>query len=340
MKSSKISVGVAGCGHLGSIHCKLLNAICSGNPQINFVGVYDIDKSRSEGIAASYKITSFDTLEQMLSEINSLIIVSTTSAHYEIAKSALQKEINLFIEKPVTSSLKEAEKLIEISESKQVKIQIGHVERFNPALVALEKYDLKTMFIESHRLAQFNPRGTDVSVIQDLMIHDIDIILSLVKSPIQKIDANGVPILSDTIDIANARLQFENGCAANVTASRISLKKMRKMRIFQQNAYISIDFLNNKPEIFRLADISVIPKSGLSYPVSADKHIIFEQPEIDLNNTNPIKNELESFFKSILDDKPVKVSLEEAKEAVEVADSIINIIANTKKQFDRPKEEK
>jgi len=331
MKTNKINAGVAGCGHLGSIHCKLLNAISSENPKVSFIGVFDIDKSKADEIAASYIVKSFDSLEHMLAEINSLVIVTTTSAHFEVAKYALQKEINLFIEKPVTSSLYDAEKLIEISKSKKVKIQVGHVERFNPALTALEKYDLKPMFIESHRLAKFNPRGTDVSVIQDLMIHDIDIILSLVKSPIQKIDANGVAILSDNIDIANARLQFASGCAANVTASRISLKKMRKMRIFQQNAYISIDFLNNKPEIFRLADISVIPKSGLSYPVSSDKHIIFEQPEIDTDNTNPIKNELESFFKSILDDKPVKVTLEEAKEAVEVADSIIKIIANTKR---------
>jgi predicted dehydrogenase len=182
------------------------------------------------------------------------------------------------------------------------------------------------MFIESHRLAQFNPRGTDVSVIQDLMIHDLDIILHLVRSPIEKIDANGVAVISDNIDIANARLSFQNGCVANITASRISLKKMRKMRIFQQNAYIAIDFLNNKSEIFKLVDVSQLTK-GLSYPVSDSKKIIFEEPIDSRENFNPIKEELSAFFRSIIENKPVKVSLEEGAQAVEIADRIMKIIS-------------
>jgi len=232
----------------------------------------------------------------------------------------------LFIEKPVTASLDEAENLIKASKKSSGKIQVGHVERFNPALTSLESYKLSPMFIESHRLAQFNPRGTDVSVIQDLMIHDIDIILYLVNSPLEKIDANGVAVISDKIDIANARLKFKNGCVANITSSRISLKKMRKMRIFQQNAYISIDFLNNKSEIFKLADIEDLSK-GLSYPVSETKKIVFEEPIESRENANPIKDELETFFNSIITDQPVKVTLEEGAKAVEAADRIMKIIS-------------
>lgn len=246
-----------------------------------------------------------------------------------IAEAAIKKKINVFIEKPVTSSLNEAKELIKLAGNSDARIQVGHVERFNPALTSLDNYEVKPMFIESHRLAQFNPRGTDVSVILDLMIHDIDIILHLVNSPISKIDANGVAVISEAIDIANARLTFKNGCVANLTSSRISLKKMRKMRIFQNNAYISIDFLNNKSEIFRLAELDT-PASGTSFPVSDTKKIIFEHPEIgNPENANPIKNELESFFGSIINQKPVKVSLEDGKQAVEVADEIIKIISKS-----------
>ena len=326
----KLNIGLAGCGHLGSIHCKLLNEIASQNPDYHFTGIYDIDTAKSKKISEEYNVKAFTTLDELLVEINALIIVTPTSTHFEIAEKAINKNINSFIEKPVTSTLNEAKKLIELVKNKSVKIQVGHVERFNPALTSLEKYELKPMFIESHRLSQFNPRGTDVSVIQDLMIHDIDIISNLVKSPIDRIDANGVAVISNEIDIANARLSFKNGCVANITASRISLKKMRKMRLFQGNSYISIDFLNNKSEVFRLTD-SDSKEPGMSFPVSDSKKIIFEQPEFaDSKDVNPIKNELNSFFNSIMNDKPVKVSLEDGKQAVEIADEIIKIISKTK----------
>lgn len=327
MAKNSLSIGLAGCGHLGNIHARLLKEVESINNSLVFIGVCDIDQARANETANKYNVKAFDTLNKLLDVIDTLIIVTSTPSHFEIAQKALVKNINLFIEKPVTASLGEAESLIELAKKSKAKIQVGHVERFNPALTSLESYKLNPMFIESHRLAQFNPRGTDVSVIQDLMIHDIDIILNLVKSPIEKIDANGVAVISKNIDIANARITFANGCVANVTSSRISLKKMRKMRIFQPNSYISIDFLNNKSEIFRLVESEMQPSSGSkTFPVSDSKKIVFEEPTIDTENINPIKNELESFFDSILNDKPVKVTLEDGKQAVEVADRVMKMI--------------
>lgn len=315
---------------MGKIHAKLLDEISKGQNNIEFAGVFDVDNTASEGVFIQYGVKKFESQEELFRNIDTLIVVTPTSSHFEIAEKAIEAGINVFIEKPVTSSLDEALRLIELAKGSKVKIQVGHVERFNPALTSLEKSDIKPMFIESHRLSEFNPnpRATDVSVIQDLMIHDIDIILHLVNSPIKKIDANGVAVISDEIDIANARLTFESGCVANLTASRISLKKMRKMRVFQNNAYISIDFLKNKSEIFRLVD-STTEAAGMTFPVSDTKKIIFEEPTLSSpggEEVNPIKNELLSFFDSIRNDKPVKVSLEDGKEAVEAADKIKNII--------------
>jgi predicted dehydrogenase len=327
MNEKLLKIGLAGCGHLGKIHCKLLKEISAKDPGIHFTGIFDIDRNVSNKAAEKFGVISFETLEDLLGSVNALVIAAPTSKHFEIAKPAIEKNINLFIEKPVTSTSGEARELMELNKKNPVKIQVGHVERFNPALTSLSEYVLNPMFIESHRLAQFNPRGTDVSVIQDLMIHDIDIILNLVKSPIDKIDANGVAVISDAIDIANARLTFKNRCTANITASRISVKKMRKMRIFQNNAYLSIDFLKNKSEIFRLVDSSAPEGDGKSIPVSNTKKIVLEEPECDAQeNPNPIRNELESFLYSIINNNPVKVSLEDAKRAVEVADEIIKII--------------
>jgi len=328
LSTKRINIGLTGCGHLGKIHCRLINEIAQNDTNVFFAGVYDSDSAITETISKEYSIKAYKSLDEMLGEVDALVIVTPTSTHFEIAQKALAKDINIFIEKPVTSSLKEAEELIKMAEGMKVKIQVGHVERFNPALVALEKFEMKPRFIESHRLAQFNPRGTDVSVIQDLMIHDIDIILHLAGSPVKKIDANGVTVISDEIDIANARLTLENGCVANLTSSRISLKKMRKMRIFQGNAYISVDFLNNKSEVFRLTD-SDVKSEGMSLPISDTKKIIYEEPKPEnAESINPIKNELESFIESIVSDKPVKVTLNAGKEAVEVADKIIEIIKN------------
>lgn len=331
MNAKKLNIGLAGCGHLGKIHIRLLNEIASKDGSIKFSGLYDTENDILEAVSREYKIPAYGSLDEMLNVIDALVIVTPTSTHFDIAKRALEKNIHLFIEKPVTSSLAEAEELSKIAGGKNVKIQVGHVERFNPALTAIDKFEIKPMFIESHRLAQFNPRGTDVSVIQDLMIHDIDIILHLAKSAVKKIDANGVAVISDEIDIANARLTLENGCVANLTSSRISLKKMRKMRVFQNNAYISIDFLNNKSEVFRLTDINT-PDTGMAFPLSETKKIVYEEPKPEnAESINPIKNELESFITSIIEDKPVKVSLNAGREAVEVADKILQIVKESRK---------
>ncbi|MGH2574960.1 MAG: Gfo/Idh/MocA family protein [Ignavibacteria bacterium] len=329
MNPKKLNVGVAGCGHLGKIHCKILKEISSMDEGIIFTGIFDIDKKNAAEASKQFKVNSFNSFEELLKNIDTLIVVTPTSTHFHLAKEASGKNVNIFIEKPVTESLEEAKELIKLTANSSIKIQVGHVERFNPALISLEEYNLNPRFIEAHRLSQFNPRGTDVSVIQDLMIHDIDIILNIVDSPIEKTDANGVAIISDSIDIANARLTFANGCVANITSSRISMKKMRKMRIFQPNAYISIDFLNNESEIFRLVNSSDTFDSALSYPISNNKKLIIEKPEkINLaNQSNPIKNELLFFFNSIINNGPVKVTLEDAKRAVEVSDTIIKIIS-------------
>jgi predicted dehydrogenase len=334
MANKKLNIGLIGCGHLGSIHAKLLNYLCSLDNDFSFSGVFDINKERAGRISLEHNVKSFDTFEQLLDNIDTLIVAATTSSHFEIAKLAIDKNINLFIEKPVTANGAEARTLKDLCKNKNIKIQVGHVERFNPALTSLDKYELYPLFIETHRLAQFNPRGTDVSVIQDLMIHDIDIIFNIVKSLLTNIDANGVAVISDNIDIANARLSFENGCVANLTASRISLKKMRKMRIFQQNAYISVDFSENKSELFRLVDASYpVPEGVTVYPFSDKKKILYEQPEPETNDINPIKEELRTFFNSIVDDKPVKVTLEEASRAVEAADKILEIISTSLKKI-------
>jgi predicted dehydrogenase len=334
MEHKKLNIGLAGCGHLGSIHAKLLRRICSENSNFIFAGLFDIDKEKSKKTADEYNVKSYSSYKELLDNIDTLILVTTTSTHFDLSVKALEKNINVFIEKPVTANGREAKKLIELAQNKDTKIQVGHVERFNPALMSLSKYELKPLFIESHRLAQFNPRGTDVSVIQDLMIHDLDIVFNLVQSPILNIDANGVAVISDNIDIANARLTFESGCVANLTASRISLKKMRKMRIFQQNAYISVDFGDNKSEVFRLVDSSEKTFKGImTYPLTESKKLVYEQPEPESNNINPIKDELESFFDSIINNKPVKVTLEDASRAVEASDKIIDIISESLKKI-------
>lgn len=334
MKQKKLNIGLAGCGHLGSIHAKILNNICSAKTNISFTGVFDTDKEKSLKISNEYNVKSFDSLEELLNNIDTLIIVTTTSTHFYIAAKAIENNIHIFIEKPVTVNGAEAKKLTALTLNKDIKIQVGHVERFNPALTALSKYELKPLFIESHRLSQFNPRGTDVSVVQDLMIHDIDIIFNLVKSSLTNIDANGVAVISDNIDIANARLTFESGCVANLTASRISLKKMRKMRIFQQNAYISVDFGSNKSEVFRLIDAEDDSVKGvMTYPLTDTKKLVYQQPEPESNDINPIKDELESFIGSIINNLPVKVTLDDASRAVEASDRIIKIVSESLKKI-------
>ena len=297
------------------------------------VGVADVDHARAEKIAAEYSTKAFPSFDELIKNVKALSIVTPTSEHYAVAEKAIKNGVHVFIEKPITNTTDEAKRLVELSKKHSVKIQVGHIERFNSALLALEKYHIQPMFVESHRLAQFNPRGTDVAVVLDLMIHDIDIILSLVNSPVTNIHANGMAVVSDTVDIANARLQFQNGCVANVTASRISQKKMRKMRLFQRDAYISVDFSEGLAEVFRLIDendptAQTTMMLGEIDSGKVKRKIVYEQPVI--KEVNALKYELELFVDAVQNGKEPVVTAGEGLRALEVAQQIIEIIEQQK----------
>ena len=328
----KLPVGIIGVGHLGSLHAKMYAGISSAA----LVGVVDSDKARAEGIAREFNTKAFPSIDELLKHVSAVSVVTPTSTHFAIAEQAITRGVHVLIEKPITTTTAEAVSLVNLAKRKGVKVQVGHIERFNPALMALEKYHLHPMFIESHRLAQFNPRGTDVAVVLDLMIHDIDIILSLVQSPVQSIEANGMAVVSDNIDIANARLQFENGCVANVTASRISQKKMRKMRMFQRDAYISIDFSEGLAEVFRLVDendasAKATMMLGEITLGTRKRNIVYEQPEI--KEVNALQYELEMFIDAVQNNKEPVVTAEEGMRALHVAHDIIEKINQQKISF-------
>lgn len=322
--SNKLKVGVIGVGHLGSLHAKML----AQNSEINFVGTFDIDQNKNKSIASTYNVTPFETLEKFLSEVEAVSISTITSSHFQVAKKVLENGKHTFIEKPITETPKEAQELIDIAKKNKLVLQVGHIERFNSAILALESYNLNPMFIESHRLSLFNPRGSDVAVVLDLMIHDIDIILSLIKSPVSRIDATGVSIVSKSPDIANARLQFKNGAVANITSSRISQSKMRKMRLFQNKEYISIDFLLGLTEVFRISDDKTVhPTTMLLGQITEgaiEKNIVYERPIV--KEVNALQFELNSFIDAITKNTNVIVTGEDGKRALEVASEIIRKI--------------
>ncbi len=326
MTSDKnIKVGVIGVGHLGSLHAKIYAEI----PAATFVGVFDVDVRKAKEAAGQFSVRAFESAEALFAEVNAVSIATVTSKHFEVAKQALNAGVHVLIEKPITQTIAEADELIKLAGTRGCLIQVGHIERFNPAILALESYTLKPLFIESHRLAQFNPRGTDVAVVLDLMIHDIDIILSLVQSPVASIDANGVAVVSDSVDIANARLKFQNGCVANVTASRISQNKMRKMRMFQHNAYISIDFSQGLAEVFRLVgDGDTTSQSTMMLGQIGEgkkkRTIVYEQPEV--KDVNALKYELESFVASVRTGAVPVVSGVDGRYALEIAQEILKRI--------------
>jgi len=325
MKDSKLAVAVIGAGHLGSLHARMLSQIAD----VELVGICDIDTSKASSLAAELNTKTFRNVEEAVNAASALSVVTTTKTHFEIGSQVIEAGKHVFIEKPLTETIEQARKLVKLGESKKVKIQVGHIERFNPAILALEQYQLQPLFIESHRLAQFNPRGTDVTVVLDLMIHDIDLILSLVKSPVTRIDANGVAVVSDSADIANARLQFESGCVANVTASRISQNKMRKMRLFQKDAYISIDFAQGLAEVFRLVDendpnVRSTMLLGKIEQGSRKRAIVYEQPEV--REVNALKHELGLFVQSIRTNSEPPVTGRDGLQALEVAAEIMKAI--------------
>ena len=325
----KLSVGVIGVGHLGKLHTKMFKQIAN----CNLVGVYDSIPDQAKLTANEFMVHSFNTIDELLSNVTAVSIAATTSAHYEIAKKCFEKNVHVFVEKPITATIEQGEELVEIARAKNLKFQVGHIERFNPGLLSLESYISDPMFIQSDRLAQFNPRGTDVAVVLDLMIHDIDIILSFIKSNVKQIDANGVAVVSDHIDIANARIQFENGAVANVTASRISQKKMRKMRIFQKDHYISLDFVTGVSEVYR---IQPVDQPAMANSISfgeigvgdKKKRLIYEQPES--KEVNALNYELQLFVDSVLFDKKIVVSGEDGLRALKVAEIIIEKIESSK----------
>jgi len=324
-----LKVGVIGVGHLGSLHAKMYSQI----PSVHFVGVYDVDLKRAETLAAEFGIKAFATLDDLLSQVQAVSIATVTQSHYDVAMQVIKRGVHLLIEKPITATIEQAKAVTERAETKGLKLQVGHIERFNPAILALEPYNITPLFIESHRLAQFNPRGSDVAVVLDLMIHDIDLILSLVKSKVTRIDANGIAVISDTPDIANARLQFENGCVANVTASRISQNKMRKMRLFQRDAYISIDFAQGLSEVFRLVDEETpnLKPTMMLGKIDQGLHkriIVYEQPEVQ--EVNALKYELERFVESVQKNTETPVTGRDGLHALEVAQEILHMIGSQK----------
>ena len=322
-------IGVVGVGHLGSLHARMLSEIAGARLE----GVFDIDTARAERVASECSTRSASSLSALLQTVDAVTVATTTRNHFEVARKALEEGKHVFIEKPITRTLGEADDLISAAERKGLVIQVGHIERFNPAILALEKYEISPMFVESHRLAQFNPRGTDVAVVLDLMIHDIDIILSFVKAPVSRIDASGVAVVSDSVDIANARIQFANGCVANVTASRISQRRMRKMRLFQKSEYISIDFAEGSAEVFRLQPgEETSPGTLLLGEIGTGeqrRRVVYEQPEI--KEVNPLRHELELFLQAIRQKTPPVVGAEEGRRALEVAQNIMEKIGQQRR---------
>lgn len=318
-----LKAGLVGAGHLGKIHLRLLNQ----SEKYELVGFYDSDAENGKKLEQEFGYKYYNDLDQLLSEIQVLDIVTPTLFHYAYAKKAIEKGIHFFIEKPVTQTLEQAEELIRLCEEKNIKVQVGHVERYNPAYIATKNYLSNPQFIEIHRLAEFNPRGTDVSVVLDLMIHDLDILLSIVKSPVKHLHASGVSVVSKTPDITNARIEFENGCVANLTTSRISMKAMRKSRFFQKDAYISIDFLEKKAEVIRMQAAPETPSDFDMIIENAEgekNQIVFEYPNIQPNNA--ILDELESFAQAIEENTPIEVSLNDGTEALKVALKIMELI--------------
>ena len=321
-----MKIGILGVGHLGKIHVKLLKEI----PEIELVGFYDINLETANYVSHTFGIRSYSSMESLIADVDAIDIVTPTPTHFYCAKAAVKAGKHIFIEKPITLTLEESEDLIKLVNEAQVIAQVGHVERFNPAFLSVKNIINKPQFIDTQRFAIYNTRGVDVSVVLDLMIHDLDIVLSTIKSPIKNISASGMSVITDTIDIANARLEFLNGSVANLTVSRIAVANVRKTNFFQKDALISVDFLNKTSEIFSIDDVGN-SKAEKRVPLAMGKHqtpkeIIIEKPTVVLNNA--IADELTAFAKSITNNEPMIVPLEDGHNAVVVAHQIIEKINN------------
>lgn len=323
-KNFMLKIGVFGTGHLGKFHLNNWKEI----DDVEIVGFYDPDDTIAKEVEKKYAIKRYKSDVELMQKIDAADIVAPTTFHFDLCEKAIKAGKHVFVEKPLANTISEAKQIVEMTKEAGIKIQVGHVERFNPAYLAVKNLDLSPMFIEVHRLAQFNPRGTEVSVILDLMIHDIDIVLSLVKSDVKNIYASGVAVMTDTPDIANVRIEFNNGCVANLTSSRISMKKMRKIRLFQKDAYIGIDFLEKKTEIIKIKQPG--DNEAFSFDIETkhgSKTISVFNPAV--NDSNAIKEELTSFVQSVINSKPVAVSEIDGFLAMEVAHKILEKINHT-----------
>lgn len=323
MASDRLKIGLFGLGHLGKIHLKCIQQI----PEFECVGIYDIQEETRNKVSEEYGVRAFEKAEELVACSDVVDIVSSTIAHAALATMALKQYKHCFIEKPVTSTLEEALDIARLAAQQNVKVQIGHVERFNPSFAAIRPYIKSPKFIEAHRLSSFNPRGRDVSVIHDVMIHDLDLICLLANSEVVDIRANGVSLVSPLPDICNARIEFENGLVCNVTASRISMKQMRKMRIFQEDAYISIDMMEKEAQVIRLLDEAA--ENTLEIEThKGNKYISLENPEI--KNINAIVEELKSFHKSVVMDEVPEVNIQEGIQVMKLVQDITKQIEKTK----------
>lgn len=324
-----LKIGVFGAGHLGKIHIKLIQEL---NDIFELVGFYDSNDTVAREVSEQFGIEHFQNPQDLIQLVDCIDVVTPTLSHFELASLVLKANKHIFIEKPITQTLDEARVLLELSQNRNLKIQVGHVERFNPAFQKALPFFNQPMFIETHRLAQFNPRGTDVPVILDLMIHDIDIILSIVDSKVKTISASGVAVVSESNDITNARIEFENGCVANLTSSRISMKNMRKSRFFQKDAYISVDFLSKELEVVRMENIEGEPDPfDIVFDIgnhSTKKKVLFDKPNIEQGNA--IKDELISFHQSITKNLRPIVSIEDGYKALELASLILEKLGESK----------
>lgn len=325
-------IALLGAGHLGKIHLKCILA----TECWELAGFYDPDDKNAESAIAQYGVKRFRSLDALLREVDAVDIVTPTPSHYQLAAGAMRAGKHAFIEKPVTGTVSEGKRLLQLAEKQGIKVQVGHVERFNPAFLALKDLVLNPMFIEGHRLAAFQPRGTEVSVILDLMIHDLDLVLHLVKSPVSKVSASGVAVLSHTPDIANVRLEFENGCVANLTASRISMKQMRKMRLFQPDHYLSLDFLDKNAQIVRLfaQDAHNLPPQEqlMEFETNAGKKWLHLQMP-DAAPVNAIQLELETFHDAIANNTEPVVTLQDGFDALKLAHRILKEIEVRKEKY-------
>ncbi len=324
LKFLMLKIGIFGVGHLGKFHLNNWKEI----KQATLVGFFDPDDATAKEVEEKYQLKRFISVNELLEKCDAADIIAPTNFHFDLCEAAIKKGKHVFVEKPMADTLAQGKQIVQMVNEAGVKFQVGHVERFNPAFLSLKNMVLNPMFIEVHRLAQFNPRGTEVSVILDLMIHDIDIILKIVNSGVKNISASGVAVMTDTPDIANVRIEFTNGCVANLTSSRISMKKMRKMRLFQKDAYIGIDFLEKKTEIIKLK--SDEDKDAFTFDIdtpAGNKTLVIINPET--HEVNAIKEELLSFVKAITENKTTVVNEIDGLLAMEVAHSILDKIGNT-----------